>query len=235
MFMSLTGTQAARSRRNSWCSRSRARALRCSCLQSESLRELLEQRLGLLEIGSIKALGKPRVDLGEQVVRLLPSPLRCQSLLRVMAARSSSDFASWRRATSNARCNQVSASACGVPVCSIKLPGDDTARPPPSVVLWPARPVPRPEWQAPPRSAPLRVNLGQQPQKTRLPDRAPRLALGRQILTDLADLLPPLAERSPRPAAQDPADRQKSSNPCSVARAMSASACSCAASVSRRS
>ena len=33
------------------------------------------------------------------------------------AARSSSAFASWRRATSSARCNQVSASAGGVPGC----------------------------------------------------------------------------------------------------------------------
>ena len=47
----------------------------------------------------------------------------------------------------------------------------------------------------------------------RLPERAPRLPHGRQVLTDLADLLPPLAERSPRPAAQDPADRQKERKP----------------------
>ena len=40
-----------------------------------SLRELLEQGLGLLEIGSVKPLGKPGVDLSQQVVRLLPFPL----------------------------------------------------------------------------------------------------------------------------------------------------------------
>ena len=34
-----------------------------------------------------------------------------------MAARSSRDSPSWRRATSKARCNQASASACGVPDC----------------------------------------------------------------------------------------------------------------------
>jgi hypothetical protein len=34
-----------------------------------------------------------------------------------MAARSSSDLACWRRATSRARCNQVSASACDVSGC----------------------------------------------------------------------------------------------------------------------
>src|SRR5215470_16671259 len=35
MFMSLAGTQAPPSRRNSWCSSSRTRVLRCSCPESE--------------------------------------------------------------------------------------------------------------------------------------------------------------------------------------------------------
>jgi hypothetical protein len=59
----------------------------------------------------------------------------------------------------------------------------------------------------------LRVDVGQQRQKIRLPERAPRLAHGRQVLTDLADLLPPLAERSPRPSTQDPTYRQKECKP----------------------
>ena len=37
--------------------------------------QLFEQRLGLLEVGRVKALGEPAVDLGQQVVRLLPFPL----------------------------------------------------------------------------------------------------------------------------------------------------------------
>src|SRR5215471_17827648 len=40
-----------------------------------SLRELIQQCLGLLEIGRVKALGKPRVDLSQQVTRLPPFPL----------------------------------------------------------------------------------------------------------------------------------------------------------------
>jgi hypothetical protein len=40
-----------------------------------------------------------------------------------MAARSSSDFASWRRATSRARCTQASASACDAP----RLPQEQDA------------------------------------------------------------------------------------------------------------
>ena len=39
------------------------------------LRQLLQQRAGLLEIGSVKALGKPPVDVSQQLVRLLPFPL----------------------------------------------------------------------------------------------------------------------------------------------------------------
>jgi hypothetical protein len=41
----------------------------------EDLRQLLQQRFGLPKIGSVKALGKPRVDLSQQVVRLLPFSL----------------------------------------------------------------------------------------------------------------------------------------------------------------
>jgi hypothetical protein len=37
--------------------------------------QLVEQRFGILEIGSVKTLGKPRVDVSQQVVRLLPFPL----------------------------------------------------------------------------------------------------------------------------------------------------------------
>ena len=38
-------------------------------------RQCIQQRFGVLEIGGVKALGKPGVDLGQQVVRLLPFPL----------------------------------------------------------------------------------------------------------------------------------------------------------------
>jgi len=51
----------------SWFRSSRAR-LGDSC-------ELLQQRLGVPEIGGVKALGKPRVDVSQQVVRLPPFPL----------------------------------------------------------------------------------------------------------------------------------------------------------------
>ena len=85
-----------------------------SCLPSQ----LLEQRLGLLEVGGVKALGEPAVDRRQQRMGFVPAcPAAARGELRLMAARSSSDFASWRRATSRARCNQASASACGVPVC----------------------------------------------------------------------------------------------------------------------
>src|SRR5262245_51150465 len=38
-------------------------------------RHCIQQRFGVLKIGSVKPLGKPGVDLGQQVVRLLPFPL----------------------------------------------------------------------------------------------------------------------------------------------------------------
>ena len=84
---------------------------------SVALRQRLQQRLGLLQVGGVKPLGEPAVDRCQQLVRFGPLALLLPQATRLMAARSSSDFASWRRATSRARCNQVSASACGVPGC----------------------------------------------------------------------------------------------------------------------
>ena len=83
-----------------------------------ALRQRLQQRLGLLEVGRVKALREP-ADRPVPAARGLPGacPAAATGELRLMAARSSSDLASWRRATSRARCNQASASACGVPAC----------------------------------------------------------------------------------------------------------------------
>ena len=40
-----------------------------------SLRELLQQRLGLLQVERIEALGEPAIDRGEKIVGLLPLAL----------------------------------------------------------------------------------------------------------------------------------------------------------------
>ena len=79
--------------------------------------QLIKQRLGLLQVGRVKALGEPTIDRCQQVQASARLPCCCHRRLRLMAARNSSDFASWRRATSRARRNQVSASSCGVPGC----------------------------------------------------------------------------------------------------------------------
>ena len=65
--------------------------------------------LGLLQIMGIKALGEPAIDLCAQLPGRLVLPWRCQSRLRLMAARSSNAFACWRLATSMAFWKQASA------------------------------------------------------------------------------------------------------------------------------
>ena len=61
--------------------------------------EFLQQRLRLLEVGGVKALGEPAVDRCQQLTGLGALALLLPQAARLMAARSSSDFASWRRAT----------------------------------------------------------------------------------------------------------------------------------------
>ena len=133
-----------------------------------------------------------------------------------MAARNSSDLASCRRATSKARRNAVSTSVSDVP-------GRRRSKlPPEAIQLRLSQALSRGlrgrqclvQGGKPRLDLPVfRVSVGQQPQEIRLPDRAPRLALGRQILTDLADLLPPLAGHSQRRCTKDPADCQKELEP----------------------
>src|SRR5215472_2472748 len=45
------------------------------CPNERLLAQLIEQRLGLLEIGSVEAFGEPVVDFGEHRTRFIPLPL----------------------------------------------------------------------------------------------------------------------------------------------------------------
>ena len=75
------------------------------------LGQLVEQRLGLFEVGGVEAFGKPGVDWGEQGDRLLlPALLSAQAGEAHGTARNSQDFALCRRAASMPCCMAVSAS-----------------------------------------------------------------------------------------------------------------------------
>ncbi len=63
---------------------------------------LVEQRLGVLQIGGIEPFGEPAVDGGEQVAGLGGLPCACHRRARRVAARSSHDLADWDWATSMA-------------------------------------------------------------------------------------------------------------------------------------
>ncbi len=53
------------------------------------LLQLIEQCLGILQIGRIKALGEPRVDWCQEVIGFLAFPLLLPEVARLVAARSS--------------------------------------------------------------------------------------------------------------------------------------------------
>ncbi len=71
-------------------------------------RQLIEQRLCLLQIGCVEPLGEPAVDGGEQVVGFSRSALVVHSRARPVAARSSSDLIVCDRATPMATAKRAS-------------------------------------------------------------------------------------------------------------------------------
>ena len=82
-----------------------------------------EQRLGLLEIGRVKALSEPTIDRREQLARFGPLALLLPQTAQAQAARSSHDLACWRRAIARACWKQVSAwAASGAAWRSSKAP-----------------------------------------------------------------------------------------------------------------
>ena len=85
--------------------------------------ECLQQRLGLLEVGRVKALGEPAIDRRQQLVGFGPLALLLPQAARLMAARSSQDLACWRRAMARACWKQASAwAASGTAWRSSKAP-----------------------------------------------------------------------------------------------------------------
>jgi hypothetical protein len=77
-----------------------------------SLRHLLQQRLRLLQIARVEALREPPVNRSKQFARLLHlASWSRQRRARLIAARSSQDFACCARATVSARSKYVSAFA----------------------------------------------------------------------------------------------------------------------------
>ncbi len=65
-------------------------------------RHRLQQRLGLLQVGGVKALGEPAEISASSRWASARLPCCCHNRLRLIAARSSSDLACCRRATSRA-------------------------------------------------------------------------------------------------------------------------------------
>ena len=148
-----------------------------SCLVCLALCRLLQQRLGLLEVGGVKALGEPAVDRCQQLAGLGALALLLPQAARLMAARSSQDLACWRRAMARACWKQASACALrpGWPGAAAARPVADTPRPPSSRPPWcPPSPGPRPAGATLVHLAHLPIRLGEQSQQKRQADHCPR-------------------------------------------------------------
>ena len=101
-----------------------------------------------LEIGGVKALSEPVIDLRQQlVVSSFHFPWPCHSRLKFIAVRNFNDFTCWRRATSRAWRKYVSTCASRA---RLTVGGQALAHPPPALP-WPipARPARSPVGPSP--------------------------------------------------------------------------------------
>src|SRR5262245_61091264 len=163
--------------------------------------ELVQQRLGVPEIGGVKALGKPRVDVSEQVVRLPPFPLLVPEPTET------------HRGPQLERSRLLAAGEVQGPLepgfrlglrCP-RLPQEEARSEAIQLRLDQALSRALRSRQCLVQSGEPRLDLlilgvgvSQQPKKERLPDRAPRLSHCRQALSDLADLFSPMAKHGLR-------------------------------------
>ncbi len=90
-------------------------------LASHRSAQLLEQRLGVLEVGGVEALGEPVVDRREEVVGLVHVALIAPQAGEAGRSAQLQDFASWLRAVSIARWNHAAASVAS-PVSARTMP-----------------------------------------------------------------------------------------------------------------